>query len=39
MIRGSVNARHEAVVRLKVRGPEGVESDADAVIDWASLRP
>jgi clan AA aspartic protease len=33
MIRGAVNARLEAVVRLRVRGPSGVESDVDAVID------
>jgi clan AA aspartic protease len=33
MIRGFVNARHEAAIRLKVRGPGGVESDVDAIID------
>ncbi len=33
MIRGIVNARGEAVVRLKVRGPGGVESDVDAIVD------
>lgn len=33
MIRGSVNAQLEAVVRLRVRGPGGVEADVDAVID------
>lgn len=33
MIQGVVNARHEAVVRLRVRGPGGVESDADAIVD------
>jgi predicted aspartyl protease len=33
MIRGVVNARHEAVVRLRVRGPSGVESDVDAIVD------
>src|SRR5438128_8649745 len=33
MIRGVVNARHEAVVRLRVRGPGGVESDVDAIVD------
>jgi clan AA aspartic protease len=33
MIRGVVNARHEAVVRLRVRGPAGVESDVDGIID------
>jgi clan AA aspartic protease len=33
MIRGVVNARHEAVVRLRVRGPGGVESDVDVIVD------
>jgi len=33
MIRGVVNARHEAVVGLRVRGPVGGELDFDAVID------
>ena len=33
MIRGAVNARLEPVVRLRVRGPGGVESDVDAIID------
>jgi clan AA aspartic protease len=33
MIRGVVNARHEAVVRLRVRGPAGVESDVDVIVD------
>ncbi len=33
MIRGAVNARLEAVVRLRVRGPGGAEADVDAVID------
>jgi clan AA aspartic protease len=33
MIRGVVNARHEAVVRLRIRGPSGVESDVDAIVD------
>jgi hypothetical protein len=33
MIRGTVNARLEAVVRLRVRGPGGAELDVDAVID------
>lgn len=32
MIQGLVNARHEAVVRLRLRGQSGVES-VDAVID------
>jgi clan AA aspartic protease len=33
MIRGAVNARREAIVRLRVRGPTGVESDVDAIVD------
>jgi predicted aspartyl protease len=33
MIRGTVNAQGEAVVRLRVRGPRGAEQDVDAVID------
>ena len=33
MIRGVVNASAEAIVRLRVRGPGGVESDVDAMID------
>ena len=33
MIRGAVNTRLEAVVRLRVRGPGGVEGDVDAVTD------
>jgi clan AA aspartic protease len=33
MIRGVVNARYEAIVRLRVRGPAGAELDLDAVID------
>ncbi len=33
MIRGVVNARCEAVVRLRVRGPGGAELDVDAVVD------
>ena len=33
MIRGVVNARHEAVVRLRVRGPGGAELDFEALID------
>jgi clan AA aspartic protease len=33
MIRGVVNARHEAVLPLRVRGPAGAELDVDAVID------
>lgn len=34
MIRGNVNARHEAVVRLRVRGPAGVESDVDSFVPF-----
>jgi predicted aspartyl protease len=33
MIRGSVNARGEAIVRLRVRGPGGAAQDVDAVVD------
>jgi clan AA aspartic protease len=33
MIRGVVNAGAEAIVRLRVRGPGGVESDVDAQVD------
>jgi clan AA aspartic protease len=33
MIQGVVNARYEAIVRLRVRGPGGVETDVDAIID------
>ncbi len=33
MIRGAVNARNEAVLTLRVRGPSGVEVDVDVVID------
>ena len=33
MISGSVNARHEAVVRLRLRGPSGIEAETDAVVD------
>lgn len=33
MIRGVVNVRLEAVVRLRVRGPGGVEVDVDSIID------
>ena len=28
-----MNARYEAVVRLRVRGPGGVESDLDVIVD------
>lgn len=33
MISGTVSARLEAVIRLRVRGPGGTELDFDAVID------
>jgi clan AA aspartic protease len=33
MIQGAVNNKFEAVVRLRVRGPSGVESDIDAIVD------
>ena len=33
MFLGVVNARHEAIVRLRVRGPGGVELDVDAIVD------
>jgi clan AA aspartic protease len=33
VIRGVVNTRREAVVRLRVRGPGGAELDVDAVVD------
>jgi predicted aspartyl protease len=33
LIRGVVNARHEAVVRLRVRGPVGLWLDVDAIVD------
>jgi len=33
MIQGVVNARHEAIVRLRVRGPGGIESDVDMIVD------
>ena len=33
MIGGIVNARYEAIVRLRVRGPGGVEADVDAIVD------
>ena len=32
-IQGAVNARLEAVLRLRVRGPAGTEADVDAVVD------
>jgi clan AA aspartic protease len=33
MIRGQVNSRNEAVVRLRLRGKGGVEIEVDAVVD------
>jgi predicted aspartyl protease len=39
MIRGVVNARHEAIVRLRVRGPGGTELDVDAVVDTGFSAP
>jgi predicted aspartyl protease len=33
LIRGVVNVRHEAVVRLRVRGPSGLELEMETVID------
>src|SRR5215211_7071894 len=36
MIHGLVNARHEAIVSLRVRGSAGVELVVDAVIDTGS---
>jgi clan AA aspartic protease len=33
MIQGVVNARNEGIVRLRVRGSGGVESDVDAIVD------
>ncbi len=33
MIRGVVNARNEAIVGLRVRGPGGPELDVDALVD------
>jgi clan AA aspartic protease len=33
MIRGVVNARHEATIRLRVRGPGRLEFDVDAIVD------
>ena len=33
MIRGVVNARREAIVPLRVRGPGGTESDVDGVVE------
>ena len=36
MIRGTVNANHEAIVNLRVRGPVGAEGTIDVVIDTGS---
>jgi len=33
MISGLVNARREAVVPLRLRGPSGIELDVDALVD------
>ena len=33
MIRGTVNAQREAIVRLRVRGPSGIEAEVDAIVD------
>ena len=33
MIQGVVNVRHEAIVCLRVRGPSGVESTVEAIVD------
>lgn len=33
MIRGTVNARLEALIRLRVRGPGGAELNMDTVVD------
>jgi clan AA aspartic protease len=33
MIHGVVNASLEAIVRLRVRGPGGAESDVDVIVD------
>lgn len=33
MIHGVVNARREAIVRLRLRGPSGIETELDAVVD------
>jgi clan AA aspartic protease len=32
VIRGTVNAHREAIVRLRLRGPGGAEADVDAVV-------
>jgi predicted aspartyl protease len=33
MIQGTVTHRRQAIVRLRVRGPTGLESDIDAIVD------
>ncbi len=33
MISGAVNARYEAVVRVRVRGPAGSELEVDGIVD------
>ena len=33
MIQGVVNASNEAIVHLRVKGPGGVESDVDVIVD------
>jgi len=33
MIRGIVNARREAIVQLRLRGPTGAEFDVEAIVD------
>ena len=33
MIQGVVNARNEGVVRMRLRGPGGVESEVDFIVD------
>jgi len=33
MIRGVVNARREAVICVRLRGPSGIEADVDTIVD------
>jgi predicted aspartyl protease len=33
MMTGTVNAFHEAILRVSVRGPEGKEREVEAVVD------